>query len=228
MMLSPKNGVMRMKYDLVIFDLDGTLLDTVEDLRAALNYALARAGYPEKTKDEMKRIIGGGVYNHVVNALPGGTEKPIVDAVFAEFKARYHAHCNDTTLPFPGVIDMLKALKGAGIKVAVNSNKLDQDSRTLVDIHFPGLVDMAIGDREGVPRKPDPRSANEIMAALHVQPERTLYVGDGDSDILTARNAGTDGAWVSWGYRKQDELGGASIPRRFDDVETLRAYILGA
>jgi hypothetical protein len=80
----------------------------------------------------------------VVNALPGGTEKPIVDAVFAEFKARYHAHCNYTTLPFPGVIDMLKALKGAGIKVAVNSNKLDQDSRTLVDIHFPGLVSVNV------------------------------------------------------------------------------------
>ena len=91
-----------MKYDLVIFDLDGTLLDTVEDLRGALNHALAEAGYPEKTKDEMKLIIGGGVYNHVVKALPVGTDKAVIDSVFAEFKGYYDTHCNVTTLPFPG------------------------------------------------------------------------------------------------------------------------------
>ena len=215
-----------MRYDLVIFDLDGTLLDTVEDLRAALNYALERAGYAPKTKDEMRRIIGGGVYNHVVNALPKGTGKPIIGGIFAEFKARYNAHNNDTTRPFPGVVEMLKALKGAGIKVAVNSNKLDEDSRALVAAHFPGLIDMAIGDREGVPRKPAPDSANEIMAALGVQPGRTLYVGDGDSDLLTAQNAGTDAAWVTWGYRRAEELGGIVIPRRFDSTAELTAYIL--
>ena len=215
-----------MKYDLVIFDLDGTLLNTVEDLRAALNHGLAQFGYPPKTRDEMKRIIGGGVYHHVVNAVPEGTPKAEIDGIFEVFKARYAAHNNDTTLPFPGIPELLKALQAAGIRVAVNSNKLDGDSRQLIEAHFGALVDMAIGDREGVPRKPAPDSAFEIMAALGVKPERTLYVGDGDSDLLTARNAGTDGAWVSWGYRKREELGDIDIPHAFDSVDALQTFIL--
>lgn len=215
-----------MKYDLVIFDLDGTLLDTVEDLRAALNYGLALGGFPPKTKAEMKRIIGGGVRNHVKNAVPEGTPEDVIDRVFAAFKARYNAHNNDTTLPFPGIPELLRALKDAGIRVAVNSNKLDEDSRALIAAHFQGLVDMAIGDREGVPRKPSPVSANEIMAALGVAPDRTLYVGDGDSDVMTARNAGTDGAWVSWGYRNRDDLKGLDVPHRFDTAEALKRFIL--
>jgi len=215
-----------MKYELVIFDLDGTLLDTVEDLRAALNYGLEQGGFPPKTTAEMKLIIGGGVRNHVKNAVPEGTPEDVIDRVFAAFKARYNAHNNDTTRPFPGIPELLKALKAAGIRVAVNSNKLDEDSHVLVAAHFPGLVDMAIGDREGVPRKPSPVSANEIMAALGVSPDRVLYVGDGDSDIQTARNAGTDGAWVSWGYRSREDLKGLEIPRAFDTAEALRDYIL--
>ena len=216
-----------MKYELVIFDLDGTLLDTVEDLRAALNYGLATEGFPPKTMAEMKLIIGGGVRNHVKNAVPAGVPEDVIDRIFAAFKARYNAHNNDTTLPFPGIPELLRALKAAGIKVAVNSNKLDEDSRALINAHFASLVDMAIGDREGVPRKPAPNSANEIMAALGVKPEKVLYVGDGDSDILTAKNAGTDGAWVSWGYRKWDELNGNVPQHRFDSAEALKAFILG-
>lgn len=215
-----------MKYDLVIFDLDGTLLDTVQDLRAALNYGLERGGFPAKTTAEMKRIIGGGVRNHVKNAVPEGTPEDVIDRVFADFKARYHAHNNDTTLPFLGIPELLRALKGAGIRLAVNSNKLDEDSRVLIEAHFPGLIDMAIGDREGVPRKPSPVSANEIMAALGVTPDRVLYVGDGDSDVRTAQNAGTDGAWVSWGYRGREDLKGLDVPHVFDTVQDLQRFIL--
>ncbi len=216
-----------MRYDLVIFDLDGTLLDTVEDLRGALNHALVGAGYAPKSRDEMKRIIGGGVYNHVVKALPKGTKKAVVDRVFADFKAYYDAHCNVSTVPFPGIPELLADLKAAGLKVAVNSNKLDANSRELIGAHFGALVDMAIGDREGVPRKPAPDSALEIMAALGAKPERTLYVGDGDADLLTARNAGVDAAWVSWGYRTAGDLAGLQIPRRFDNAGALRGFILG-
>ena len=119
------------------------------------------------------------------------------------------------------------ALKAAGLKVAVNSNKLDEDSRVLVKAHFGELVDMAIGDREGVPRKPAPDSANKIMAALNVKPEKVIYIGDGDSDILTAKNAGTNGGWVSWGYRKYEELNGLVPQNRFDTAEAIRAFVLG-
>ena len=215
-----------MKYDLVIFDLDGTLLNTVEDLRAALNYGLEKAGLPQKTSDEMRRIIGGGVYNHVVNAVPKDTPKEVIDRIFEDFAGRYARHNNDTTLPFPGIMALLKALKAAGIRVAVNSNKLDGDSQALIQAHFPGLVDMAFGDRAGVPRKPAPDSAFEIMDALGIAPGRTLYVGDGDSDLKTARNAGTDCAWVSWGYRRRSELGDLPIPHAFDRAEDLQAFIL--
>ena len=110
--------------------------------------------------------------------------------------------------------------------MAVNSNKLDANSRELIEAHFPALVDMAIGDRDGVPRKPAPDSAFEIMAALGAKPERTLYVGDGDADLLTARNAGTDAAWVSWGYRSREDLADIHIPRSFDGADALRDYIL--
>jgi len=215
-----------MKYDLVIFDLDGTLLDTVEDLRGALNHALTGAGYAPKTRDEMRLIIGGGVYNHVVKALPADTDKAVIDNIFEAFKSYYDAHCNVTTKPFPGIPQLLEALKAAGIKVAVNSNKLDLNSRALIQAHFGPLVDMAIGDRVGVPRKPAPDSALEIMAALNAKPKRTLYVGDGDTDLLTAQNAGTDCAWVSWGYRSRSDLAGIPIPHFFDNAGDLRDFIL--
>lgn len=215
-----------MRYDLVIFDLDGTILDTLDDLASAANAALRKSGFPARTRDEVRRFVGNGVANLMRRALPEGTPDDVCARVLADFRAHYRAHVNDATVPYAGIPALFEALRAAGIAIAVNSNKPDDAVRTLCEVHFPGLLSMALGERPEIPRKPAPDGAMRIIGALGAAPERTLYVGDGDSDILTARNAGIDAAWVSWGFRRREELKGLSIPRAFDSVEALKAYIL--
>ena len=214
------------KYDLVIFDLDGTLLNTLDDLAAAANHALARAGFPRRTVDEVRQFIGNGVARLIRLSVPENTPDAVCEAVLADFKAYYAEHLNDHTVPYDGMPQLLDALRGKGIRTAVNSNKLDSATQKLCAANFPGQLDMALGERAGIPRKPSPEGVALILRELNVAPERALYVGDGDADILTAKNAGIDGAWVSWGYRRREELEGLELPVSFDTVEALEAYIL--
>ena len=216
-----------MNYDLVIFDLDGTLLNTLEDLAAATNAALAEFGFPTHGIDEVRRYIGGGVARLMHRAVPEGTNEVIERQTLARFKSIYMAHVNERTAPYPGIPELLDALRLSGIRTAVNSNKVDRATQLLAAAHFPGKFDMVLGDRDGLPKKPAPDGARRIMAALGIAPERTLYVGDGDADILTAENAGIDGAWVSWGYRTRAELQGIAIPRAFNSAAALGDFILG-
>ena len=133
---------------------------------------------------------------------------------------------NDRTRPYPGIPELLQALRDAGVKTAVNSNKMDTATQALCAAHFPGLLDCVLGEKADIPKKPAPDGALMLIQKLGARPERTLYVGDGDTDVLTAQNAGIDGAWVSWGFRKAEELAGLAISRRFDNVEALRRFIL--
>ncbi len=215
-----------MKYALVIFDLDGTLLNTLDDLADAANAALAEYGFPPHTAEEVRAFIGNGVSRLIHRAVPAGTDEAVADAVLARFKAVYTAHVNDKTVPYPGIAPLLCELKDRGVRCAVNSNKVDNAVRLLCDAHFDGLLDAVLGERDDIPRKPAPDGARRIMAQLNVPPERTLYVGDGDADIRTAQNAGIDCAWVSWGYRHVDELDGLDIPNRCDSVDQLRSLII--
>ena len=191
-----------MKYELVIFDLDGTLLNTLDDLAASANRALARAGFPARTTEE------------------------VCEAVLADFKRDYTENVNVRTRPYPGIAELLVRLRAAGVRTAVNSNKVDNATQLLCRAHFEGLLDMALGEVAGIPKKPAPDGARRIMEVLNVAPEKALYVGDGDADLLTAQNAGIDCAWVSWGYRRREELKGLDIPRAFDDVDSLSDFIL--
>ena len=215
-----------MKYDLVIFDLDGTLLNTLGDLTQATNHALAEAGFPARTEEQVRRAIGNGVARLLRQSAPEGTPEETQASLLAAFKAYYLSHVNDRTLPYPGIPELLAALREKGVHVAVNSNKVDDATRLLCDSHFGGLVELALGERSGMPRKPDPTGARHVMQSFGAAPERTVYVGDGDADLKTAANAGIDAAWVSWGYRRPEELDGLAIPRRFDAVAALGEWLL--
>ena len=215
-----------MKYDLIIFDLDGTLLNTLDDLADACNAALREAGFPERDREDVRRFIGGGVARLIRRALPEDADDAAADRVLARFKAIYIENVNVKTRPYPGIPALLSALRERGIKTAVNSNKVDAATQLLCADHFDGLIDLALGETAGIPKKPAPDGARHIIATLGAAPGRTLYVGDGDADILTAQNAGIDGAWVSWGYRHRDELEGLELPVSFDTVEALGAYLL--
>lgn len=216
-----------MKYDLVIFDLDGTVLDTLDDLANAVNFALEKHGYPCHETEKVRTMIGNGVANLISRALPAGTGEAVHAAVLADFKARYREHMNDCTRPYDGICDLLKALKAAGVKVGINSNKYDGALQNLCRLHFDGLYDYAVGESEITPKKPDPAAAHRIMEAAKASAEKTIYIGDSNVDLDTARNAGVDGAWVSWGLRRFDEMQGCDIPRAFDSVKDLTAFLLG-
>lgn len=215
-----------MRYDLIIFDLDGTLLNTLDDLADAANAALDAFGFPARTTDEIRTFIGNGVSRLIARATPEGTDERTIQAVLMRFKTIYTRNVNVKTLPYPGILPMLRALNERGIHCAVNSNKIDNAVQLLCETHFDGLLSMALGERPGIPKKPAPDGALDIMAKLGVAPERTLYVGDGDADLLTAQNAGVDCAWVSWGYRRRFELEGIPIALTFDDVARLQEYVL--
>ena len=215
-----------MKYDLAIFDLDGTILDTLNDLANAVNYALDLHGYPTRTVEEVRIFVGNGVANLISRAVPAGTDASACAAVLADFKARYREHVNDLTRPYPGIPALLKALRDAGVRVGINSNKFDAALQNLCRIHFAGLYDLAAGECETTPKKPDPTAAKRMMAAFRIPPERTVYIGDSAVDLQTAKNAGADSAWVSWGFRRREEMQGCEAVNTFDSVEELREFLL--
>lgn len=215
-----------MKYELVIFDLDGTLLDTLDDLAAACNFALRQAGFPERTREQVRLSIGNGVANLMRRSAPEGTSEETQAKLLSDFRARYAGHVNDLTRPYPGITALLYALREAGVRTAVNSNKPDAATQALCKAHFEGCLDAVMGEQADVPRKPSPEGAHRLMALLKAAPERTLYVGDSDTDLMTARNAGIDAAWVSWGYRGRGELGDVAVAHAFDSADALERFIL--
>ncbi len=214
-----------MKYSCVIFDLDGTLLNTLGDLAAAVNFALEKKGLPARTIDEVRRFIGNGVKNLITRALPEGTCEEEILATLKDFKAYYNDHLNVKTVPYEGIAQLMNDLRAAGVKVGVNSNKYDAALQYLCKAHFDGLYDMALGEREDIPKKPSPAAAERIMAALECKPENTAYIGDSGVDIETARNAHAAPISVSWGFRTREELAESAPELIFDSVEALRQYL---
>lgn len=214
-----------MKYDLVIFDLDGTILNTLEDLTDACNAALTMHGFPSRTIEEVRTFIGSGVSNLIRQALPEGAADMHAQ-VLADFKAYYFSHLNIKTAPYPGISDLLAKLRASGIHVAVNSNKIDPATCELCRAHFPETVEFALGERPEIERKPSPAGVQLIMEHFGAAAEQTVYVGDSNTDLLTAENAKLDCAWVSWGFRHADELEGLRIPHAFDTVEALSEFLL--
>lgn len=190
----------------VIFDLDGTLLNTLGDLRAATNHALEVRGLPSHSMEEIRQFIGNGIRLLICRAMPEGTPEAEIDAALDDFKAYYAAHIHDRTVPYDGIPQLLTALRKRGIKVAVLSNKIDSASQQLIEYFFPGKTDVVFGEHVGVPRKPDPTSCRMVMQQLGVQPEQVLYVGDSGTDMQTAKNAGLYAVGVTWGFRSKEVL----------------------
>lgn len=184
----------------ILFDLDGTLLDTLGDLHAATNAVLHSFGYPERTLDEVRRFVGNGARVLIQQAVPAGEEHN-VDAVLAAFQVYYAAHCDILTRPYPGIPELLAQL-GERYPLAVVSNKPDRAVKELAAIYFPSLY--ARGESADCPRKPAPDMVHMAMAAL--QADRCIYVGDSEVDVLTAKNAGVPCVAVTWGFRDVQTL----------------------
>lgn len=215
-----------MRYKLAMFDLDGTVLDTLEDLTDATNAALTMHGYPGHSIDAVRSFVGNGIGNLIRRALPKGTDELIIDTVLGDFKKYYAEHCADKTRPYDGVLDMLHTLREAGVRTAVISNKADFAVKVLAEQYFQGLFDVALGEREGVPRKPDPQGVLEVMNGLGFAPGDSVYIGDSDVDVLTAKNAGVDGIFVTWGFRSADCLREAGATEILNSVPQLAKRLL--
>ncbi|MCM1180307.1 MAG: HAD family hydrolase [Clostridium sp.] len=193
-------------YELVIFDLDGTILDTLEDLADSTNYALRMHGFPERTIEEIRSFVGNGIGKLIKRAVPEGTDVTVVEKVLADFKVYYAAHCADKTKPYHGIPELIQKLKHQGYRTAVVSNKADFAVQQLCEDYFFGLFDFVVGEREGIRRKPAPDSVLEVLEQLHVEKEKALYVGDSEVDIQTADHAGVDQVSVEWGFRNREYL----------------------
>ncbi len=220
-------------YKTYIFDLDGTLLDTLQDLTNSVNHALAMHGMPQHSKEDIRRFVGNGIRLLMERAVPGGAGNADFDAAFADFRKHYMEHSTDTTRPYDGIPQTLDALKASGCKIAVVSNKMMAATQTLVSHFFP-QVDVAIGEHEaaGIRKKPAPDTVFEALRLLGAgsaasdsanDRRETVYVGDSDVDIETARNAGLPCISVLWGFRDRqflEEHGGKTFITRPEDLLT--------
>ncbi|NLL77726.1 MAG: HAD-IIIA family hydrolase [Clostridiales bacterium] len=193
------------RYDTVIFDLDGTLLNTLEDLKDSVNYALQTAGMPLRTMEEIRCFVGNGVMRLMELAVPEGRNNPEFEKVFEAFKANYSIHCNDKTGLYPHVEELMKELKNRGYKMAIVSNKYYDAVQELKEQYFVEYITVAIGEKEDILRKPAPDMALEALKILGSTKDSAVYVGDSEVDIATARNAGMDCISVTWGFRKKEE-----------------------
>lgn len=190
----------------VLFDLDGTLLDTLDDLADTMNYILSENGYPQRSRNEIRAFVGNGIKKLVERALPTETEEETVEKLFTDFKHRYAAHMKDKTAPYSGICDLLASLSERKLKIGIVSNKVDEAVKALCEYYFSGLYDIAVGESDAVRKKPAPDTANAAMHYLGSKPKETVYIGDSDVDIKTAQNAGIRCISVLWGFRDKDFL----------------------
>ena len=215
-------------YRTVIFDLDGTLLNTIDDLADAGNWVCRRNGWPEHTVEEFKAMVGHGLRNLVTTFSPANSRSPLlVMSTLAQFSQYYGAHNMEKTAPYPGIWDLLNRLKEAGVTMAVYSNKADEFSQVIMNHYFPGLFTYVQGKIEGVPVKPDPTGLRMVMEKLQAKPEETLYVGDSDVDMETGRNGGLATCGVTWGFRTRETLIASGAGCLVDTAAELEAKILG-
>jgi len=220
---------MNKRYKLVIFDLDGTVLDTLDDLADSVNAVLLKNHYPTHTREEICSYVGNGIGLLISRALPQATPEREVLAVLADFKAYYAENCAVKTAPYGGVLAMLARLREAGVQTAVLSNKADFATQALCKRYFNGLFDVVAGEREaeGIPKKPAPDAVFAIMKALGVTAKDTVYVGDSEVDVQTAKNAGVDAILVSWGFRSRQALYEAGAALVVDTPDAVLQHVLG-
>lgn len=214
-------------YQTVIFDLDGTLLDTIQDLADAGNWVCRRNGWPEHSVEEFKQMVGGGIPNLVKRFSPEGSRSSLLLAcTIAKFTEYYGAHNMDKTRPYDGIPELLARLGERGVTMAVYSNKADGFSREIVEHYFPGVFQLVRGHIKGTPVKPDPAGIHAVLQELAADPARTLFVGDSNVDVYTGHNGGLTVCGVTWGFRGRQELESAGADRLADTPAELGDYIL--
>ncbi len=209
------------EYATYIFDLDGTLLDTLNDLAASTNYALRTHGMPEHPVEDVRRFVGNGVKKLMERAVPGGLANPLFEAAYATFRRHYMEHSLDTTQPYPGVTDVLEELDRRGKNIAVVSNKFYAATQELCRHFFGDVVEVAIGERENIRKKPAPDTVLEALRQLGADKEGAVYIGDSDVDLVTARNCEIPCISVLWGFRDRDflvEHGATTFIGRMDEL----------
>lgn len=211
----------------VIFDLDGTLLDTADDLTAAGNAVCRHNGWPEVSRDELIAMVGNG--NRVLIqrlSPPEAREGEKLEESIRVFREYYDAHCADRTVPYPGIAEAMRALKDAGVKIGVLSNKWQLFTETLIERFFPGLADIVRGKQDGIPTKPDPTSVRIALRDLGCEAAEAAFVGDSSVDVETARNAGMTACAVSWGFRSRGSLEAAGPDHIADSAEEMLDWLL--
>ena len=204
----------------ILFDLDGTLLDTLDDLLDATNYALAHHGYPPRTRSELRRFVGNGAMNQIRLSLPEGCSPEEVQTVLDTYKPYYTAHCQNKTAPYPGIPEALAELK-AKYPIAIVSNKPDAAVKALCADFFPGIY--SLGETPDCPRKPAPDMVYKAMAAIGA--DRCIYVGDSEVDVITAGNAGVPCLSVLWGFRDKEDMEAVGAEHFCDDTSVLAEKI---
>ena len=209
----------------IVFDLDGTLLDTLTDLAASTNYALRSCGMPEHSIDDVRRFVGNGVRMLMTRAVPDGESNPRFDEAFSVFRQHYMQHCLDTTCPYPGIMEALARLKEKGMMLAIVSNKMQAATEELRLHFFSQYIDVAIGESAAIRKKPAPDTVNEALRQLGISHEEAIYVGDSDVDIDTARAAMMPCASVLWGFRDRQFLLSHGATRLLSSPEELLSLV---
>ena len=198
-------------FDAFIFDLDGTLLDTLPDLVDLTNAVLASYGFPPRTTDEIHSFVGNGVEALIRLSVPANTDESLIPQILTEWKQRFLQSDNHLTHPYPHMPLLLKELRALGCKLGVVSNKFQEGVEIVIEQRLPGYFDVLHGEAEGYPRKPDPTSLLKTIDELGVSPDRVIYIGDSPNDVRTAHNAGVFGVGVIWGYHPAEDFGVAGL-----------------
>ena len=215
-----------MRYKAVLFDMDGTVLDTLGDLTNAVNHTLSVFGFPTLSRREAAGFLGNGAAWLIAHAVPEGTDPEKTAEVLRAYQPWYDSHCAIETAPYPGILALMEALKAAGVRQAVVSNKQDSAVQLLAEQHFPGLLDSAVGESATVRRKPNPDAVLAALSHMGVGTEDAVYVGDTEVDMQTAKNAHLPCAVVGWGFRTDEELRAQGAKRIFHSADELREWLL--
>lgn len=215
-----------MKYRLAIFDMDGTILDTLTDIADSTNATLEVLGLPTRSLDEVRQFVGNGIRLLIERAVAPVCEEAAIEEAYRIFRAHYAEHCADKTAPYEGIPELLADLRAAGCHTAVLSNKADEPVKALAEQYFPGAFELALGQREGVPIKPAPDGVLDVLKAFGVPPEQAVYIGDSEVDVQTAINAGIDGLFVSFGFRSEEALRAAGATCVLPSVAELKKALL--
>ena len=206
--------------------MDGTTLDTLEDLLGALNHTLGRFGFPLHDLREMRGYVGNGIRRQIEQGAPAGTPAETIDRMLPVFMEYYKVHGAEHTHPYEGIPELLRHLRDRGIRTAIVSNKADVAVRRLTEVYFPGLFEVSVGEKEGVRRKPAPDSVLEVLRIMGLSVSDAVYVGDSEVDIQTADRAGMDRIIVGWGFRDREDLLRDGADRVFGSPREVEEYLL--